>query len=125
MLSMRIMTKGVRTVSGSDKLLSDELVSSVAENQIQQENDLCAPLSVSESDRCTASYLNEKDLKRHICSNNIQMTDHHCGICFKKFVSLSKFAKHYAVHTGQRPLRCGICGLPVPLLLGSTLFNIL
>lgn len=47
-LSMRIMTKGVRTVSGSDKLLSDELVSSVAENQIQQENDWCEPLSVSE-----------------------------------------------------------------------------
>ncbi len=108
--------KGVRAISESNKLLSDELVSSVVESQMQPDNYWCEPLIVFECDKCNASFKGENDLKQHICSTNVQrkMTEsdqkNRCNICFKHFVSPSKLKRHYLIHTGQRPFRCDICG---------------
>ncbi|XP_031165666.1 zinc finger protein 770-like isoform X1 [Sander lucioperca] len=108
--------KGVMAISDSNKLLSDELVSSVVENQMQPDNYWCEPLSVFECEKCSASFTSKNSLKQHICSTNVQpkMTEsaqkYRCDICFKHFVSPSKLKRHYLIHTGQRPFRCDICG---------------
>ncbi|XP_038584481.1 zinc finger protein 770-like [Micropterus salmoides] len=108
--------KGVAAISGSNKLLSDELVSSVFENQMQPDNYWCEPLTLFECDKCTACFKSKNNLKQNICSTHGQpkMTEstwkHRCDICFKYFVSPSKLKRHYLTHTGQRPFRCEICG---------------
>lgn len=106
--------KGVE--ADSNKLLSDECVSSVVENQMQADNYWCEPLTVFECDKCTASFKSENDLKQHICSTNVRpkITEsaqkYRCDVCSKHFVSPSKLKRHYLIHTGQRPFRCDICG---------------
>ncbi|XP_037602115.1 zinc finger protein 770-like [Sebastes umbrosus] len=106
--------KGVAAISNSNKLLSDELVSSVIENQMQPDDYWCEPLIVFECARCSVSFNSENNLKQHICSTNVspKMTaqKHCCDICFKHFASPSKLKRHYLTHTGQRPFGCDICG---------------
>lgn len=109
-------SKGVTAISQSNTLLSDELVSSVVEIQMQPDNYWCEPLTVFECDKCAVSFKSENDLKQHICLTNVQhkMTEsaqkYRCDICLKHFVSPSKLKRHYLIHTGQRPFRCDICG---------------
>ncbi|XP_041810253.1 zinc finger protein 770-like [Chelmon rostratus] len=103
----------VSAISDCNKLPSDELVSSVVENQMQPDNNWCEPLTVFECDKYTASFKSKTDRKRRICSTKVQpkMTQkNRCNICLKYFVSPSKLKRHYLIHTGQRPFRCDICG---------------
>ncbi|XP_068574192.1 zinc finger protein 770-like isoform X2 [Cebidichthys violaceus] len=99
-----------------NKLLNDEPVTSLVENQMQPDDYWCEPLNVFECDMCSASLQSENDLEQHICSANVQpkMTEsaqkNRCDICFKHFVSPSKLERHYLIHTGLRPFRCDICG---------------
>ncbi|XP_071758323.2 uncharacterized protein LOC139914034 [Centroberyx gerrardi] len=105
--------------SDSYKMLSEGLVSSVVENQIQADFPdyyWCEPLIMFECDKCTGSFETEQDLQRHKCNTRGQpkmaqsVAKYHCDICFKKFVSPSKLERHYLIHTGQRPFRCDVCG---------------
>ncbi|XP_022606488.1 zinc finger protein 770 [Seriola dumerili] len=110
--------KGVTAISDSNKLVSDELVSSVDENQTHADfpdEYWCEPLTVFECDKCTENFKSRDDLKEHLCSTNVQpkMTESaqkNCDICLKNFVTPSKLKRHYLIHTGQRPFKCDICG---------------
>ncbi|XP_075964406.1 uncharacterized protein LOC142968435 isoform X2 [Anarhichas minor] len=99
-----------------NKLLNDEPVTLLVENQMQPDDYWCEPLNVFECDVCSASLESENDLEQHICSTNVQpkVTEstrkNRCDICFKHFVSPSKLERHYLIHTGLRPFRCDICG---------------
>ncbi|XP_070835498.1 zinc finger protein 770-like [Chaetodon trifascialis] len=105
--------EGVSAMSDGNRLLDDEPVSSVFENQMIPDNNWCEPLTVFECDKCTADFKSKIDLKRHVCSTEVQTKTtqrNRCNICLKYFVSPSKLKRHYLIHTGQRPFRCDICG---------------
>ncbi|XP_068436781.1 zinc finger protein 770-like [Clinocottus analis] len=108
--------KSVTSVTDSNKLLGDEPVTPLVDNQMQKDNYWCEPLDVFECKMCSASLKSQNDLEQHICSTDVQLKKtesarkHHCDICFKHFVSPSKLERHYLIHTGLRPFSCDICG---------------
>lgn len=48
-------------------------------------------------------------VQQYVASNLPKNRPHICNICLKHFETPSKLARHYLIHTGQKPFECKVC----------------
>ncbi|XP_049645992.1 zinc finger protein 770 [Suncus etruscus] len=48
-------------------------------------------------------------VQQYVASNLPKNRPHICNICLKHFETPSKLARHYLIHTGQKPFECEMC----------------
>ena len=75
------------------------------------EEEFCCELPIPEKENipCGKIFKLKCNLERHIKTSHMQIKQHQCNDCGKKFVDSTRLKEHRWIHTDHRPIKCTVC----------------